>query len=462
MTRQHTFNSLPAHETFPNPTSTVPCWRTELHPLDNYRSTEELPSTSDIVIIGAGMTGISIAYHLLQETSPESAPSITILEARQVCSGATGRNGGHLKLASWIVKDKLEQWSVEASRELIRSHLAHIMALKNVIEKEEIDCDFLVTRSFDVFMDSGEARQSEGNLRMYKDMAMDELEHVDLLGPKYLEAVTGVANSKGAFSVPAAQLWPYKFVTGLLNTFIDRENVNLQTTTQVTSISDHQDPNGFFRIETSGRGTILARKVVYATNAYTAGILPMYHDTIVPVRGTGAHIVPLRTSKDPTLALQRRVNTYTYNIFHRRGQVDHLVHRPDGGVVIGGARVLFIDDPEQWSGVVDDGSLILQEQVTPYFERVMTEHYQDWRESGAKVDKLWTGIMGYTTDGAAHVGNVPGRKDQYVCAGFNGAGMVYIFLTARGIARMMLGTANFEDSGIPRVFKATRERLEKQ
>ncbi|KAK6381295.1 hypothetical protein LTS17_004352 [Exophiala oligosperma] len=391
MRRKHTLNSPLAHGIFPSPTSTTPYWRTELHPLDTYRSTDELPETSDIVIIGAGMTGISIAYHLLLDIPPEAAPSITILEARQVCSGATGRNGGHLKLASWIIKDTLEKWGVDAARDLIKSHIAHIMALKNVIEKEKIDCDFLVTRSFDVFMDSDEARQRELDLRTYKDMGLDELEHVDVLATKYLEAITGFAHSKGSFSVPGAQLWPYKFVTGLLNTFIDRPNVNLQTRTQVTSVSDRHDPDGFFHVETSTRGTTLARKVVFATNAYTAGILPMYHRTIVPVRGTGAHIVPLRTSKDPTPTLRRRVNTCTYNIFHRHGQVDHLVHRPDGGVVIGGAKTLFINDSEQWSGVVDDGSLILPEKVTPYFEGVMTEHFHEWEKSGAKVDRLWTG-----------------------------------------------------------------------
>lgn len=135
------------------------------------------------------MAGISIAYHLLLDIPPEAAPSITILEARQVCSGATGRNGGHLKLASWIIKDTLEKWGVDAARDLIKSHIAHIMALKNVIEKEKIDCDFLVTRSFDVFMDSDEARQRELDLRTYKDMGLDELEHVDVLATKYLEAV---------------------------------------------------------------------------------------------------------------------------------------------------------------------------------------------------------------------------------------------------------------------------------
>ena len=80
-----------ASRPFPVPNPTLPFWRTQLHELDNYRSTEELPSKCDVLIIGAGFSGTAVAYHLL-DGNP-SPPSITILEARSVCSGATGRNG---------------------------------------------------------------------------------------------------------------------------------------------------------------------------------------------------------------------------------------------------------------------------------------------------------------------------------------------------------------------------------
>ena len=77
---------------FPTKTSTLPFWRTELSDIDELRTTENLPSECDILIIGAGFSGASVAYHLLKD-GREPLPSVTILEARQVCSGATGRNG---------------------------------------------------------------------------------------------------------------------------------------------------------------------------------------------------------------------------------------------------------------------------------------------------------------------------------------------------------------------------------
>lgn len=44
------------------------------------------------MIIGAGYTGSSLAYHIL-EKDVERKLKIVILEAREACSGATGRNG---------------------------------------------------------------------------------------------------------------------------------------------------------------------------------------------------------------------------------------------------------------------------------------------------------------------------------------------------------------------------------
>ena len=54
------------------------------------RALDGLPKQADVVIIGSGITGASVARTLLRE-SDNGSLKIVMLEARDVCSGATGR-----------------------------------------------------------------------------------------------------------------------------------------------------------------------------------------------------------------------------------------------------------------------------------------------------------------------------------------------------------------------------------
>lgn len=74
-----------------NPTSSY--WLNVEHELSNHQS-EALATTTDIAIIGSGICGASISYHLLGRTDAQD--KLTVFEARTLCSGATGRNGGNL------------------------------------------------------------------------------------------------------------------------------------------------------------------------------------------------------------------------------------------------------------------------------------------------------------------------------------------------------------------------------
>jgi len=73
--------------------------------------------------------------------------------------------------------------------------------------------------------------------------------------------------------------------------------------------------------------------------------------------------------------------------------------------------------------------------------------------------KLKSIVMGSTPDGYPHIGRIPGRQDQFICAGFNGAGMPHIFLSAKGLARMITDGVEFKDTGIPSIFEASLDRL---
>lgn len=71
-----------------NPTKSY--WHKEpSEKLLGHRTTEDLPQTADVVIIGSGITG-SFAARFLKHGSVK-ASEVVMLEAREACWGATGR-----------------------------------------------------------------------------------------------------------------------------------------------------------------------------------------------------------------------------------------------------------------------------------------------------------------------------------------------------------------------------------
>ena len=75
-----------------NPTE--PFWLSERSRLDHHRTTETLPGAADVVIVGSGLSGALLAYHLLRANP---ALHVVMLEARGTCTGASARNGGQVK-----------------------------------------------------------------------------------------------------------------------------------------------------------------------------------------------------------------------------------------------------------------------------------------------------------------------------------------------------------------------------
>lgn len=107
------------------------------------------------------------------------------------------------------------------------------------------------------------------------------------------------------------------------------EGVNLQTHTPVLSVSHDRDDKGRWMIATE-RGCIRAKHVVYACNAYSAGILPEIKGKIVPVRGICSHIVSPKPHP-PFLS-----NSYVLRF--NDWEYDYLIPRSDGSIIVGGAR----------------------------------------------------------------------------------------------------------------------------
>ncbi|KAG7783268.1 hypothetical protein KL910_005349 [Ogataea haglerorum] len=436
---------------FPVSNPTASFWHSENDEFIHTRTTDELPTETDVLIVGAGYAGAASAYWLYKQCQTHPL-DVLMLEARTVCSGATGRNGGHLKPDYYREYLKFERlYGRKGAAEIGNFEHKHISAVKNVVEDLQIDCDLVITRACNVHLTEGAV---DGCIKaveaLRKNPYSNVLDDIQVLEGDNARVVSQFPKSPLALTFTAGHLWPYKFVKGLLKFCLDK-GLNLQTNTCVENIETLED--GSYLIKTK-RGNVKANKVILATNAYTSAIAPEFDDKIVPVKGTCSHI-KFTADNEYTPYLNN-----TYGICRDFSEHEYLINRADGSIIVGGAKPFYLKDKDSWYKNVDDASLF-NADIRGWYETFMQENFSSWKGTKTEVDYLWTGILGYSVDALPWVGEIPHQKNKYILAGFHGHGMPRVFLSAKAISEMILGGVGVESTGLPQSFMLTEDRLKK-
>lgn len=478
MSRQHP--QLPPQRepaNLPSESSTHSFWHTEPSPLlTAHRSTRNLPPTADVVVIGSGMTGASIAHHLLTTSSPPTpALDVVMLEAREACWGATGRNGGHCQPLLF-----------ESPHDPSIGHfeLANFRALQSLIDERNIDCEFVAQPGVRAIYSKRHLDEAETALGVMEHTAPELARMMRLVTAKEELARYRIPTAMGAVVTEvAARMWPYKFVARILEDLLTSTHLhgtfNLQTLTPVTSISPQQQQQTASAPQATSsqhwtvhtpRGTITARKIILATNAYTSHLLPHFASLIVPCRGQMSALRPLPSLRGQTGRLQTSLG------FIGDGLDDYLIQRPNargGHLMFGGGRQ---HGPS--IGVTDDG--VLDPETARYLRKTLVQVLG--LPEGRTTDDVeftaaneWSGIMGFSRDERPFVGPVPGCAGVYMAAGYTGHGMPNTWLCGKAVALMAAASLadageseSVEDvaveracqeTGLPKAYRLTEERV---
>jgi hypothetical protein len=67
--------------------------------------------------------------------------------------------GGHTKLATQIIHQLTEMHGSKVAAQMAHHQMDQLTALREVVDKEGIDCQFLSTRSYDIFFDETHAEE---------------------------------------------------------------------------------------------------------------------------------------------------------------------------------------------------------------------------------------------------------------------------------------------------------------
>jgi glycine/D-amino acid oxidase-like deaminating enzyme len=168
----------------------------------------------------------------------------------------------------------------------------------------------------------------------------------------------------------------------LLQRLVD-DGLQVHANTPVLKVSEQSDDSGYWNVETQ-RGPIKACKIVFCTNAYTSALLPRYSNKIIPVRGVCSRITTPNGKNSPQL-------TNTYSLRFDQQQYDYLIPRDDGSIIVGGARKAFWHIKDSWYSNNQDNELVAGGD--DYFGGYMQKYFRGWENSGASLDKIWTGSM---------------------------------------------------------------------
>lgn len=390
----------------------------------------------DVVSIGSGISGTSPAQTLLAK-GPEL--KVVLIDARSLCSGANGRNGGHIKTMIYALwEERKRAYGAEEAIRISEFEFSHIAAITKVIRENGIDCDLVTTIGIDAYYDPVAFDRdiaALNDLQAYAPhLAAQYTIHTD---KEWLQKVARLSyRCVGAIAAPAASLWPYKMVTSLLSKMIKSSNLNVQTHTGVEAIDDHDEYD--FAVVRTDRGSIRAKNVVHATNGWLGYLLPELRPFISPVRGNVVRYGPvgentLDSDRNDGASPLRFDSRFSVWLRYAKKDYDYLIQRAQGDIVVGRANT-----GRKATGDDSQTDMLALAHLRGFPTEVAASPAVN---SAAYITHTWSGILGLTQDTMPFAGRIPfsGRYHQWVCGGYLGIGMVKAFRTAQMVALQILG-----------------------
>ncbi|KAJ6442432.1 FAD dependent oxidoreductase [Purpureocillium lavendulum] len=432
----------------PVPSPTAPYWLADPpHPALADMQSETLPREADVVIIGSGITAAAAAKSILEvsgSSSTSAAPPVrvVVLEARQLCSGATGRNGGHIKTAPYEEFARLRgKLGPERACDVARFQMRHLPALLEV-GKDHPLAEVREVETVDMFLRDEDFDKAKRDV----DAMREWMPEVDIRVLEGQEARSHIGVNDmvvGALSYKAGALWPFRLVTGVWNTLLaSYPHLSVDTHTPVQAVSKSaSDPSRPYEVHTA-RGVVTAGHVLYATNGFTPHLVPSLRGRLTGVLG---HM----TAQRPGSSFPRCHGNRSWSIISSPG-FDYITQRPDmptgepGDVMAGGGLFNSREQGLDQLGVWDDSRV--DAFPVMHVRGSMATVFEPRWGSGSSVEKTWTGVMGFTGDMMPLVGRLPGQKPppakdsgEWIAAGFNGEGMVWAWLCGTAVGIMILG-----------------------
>jgi glycine/D-amino acid oxidase-like deaminating enzyme len=384
----------------PDKISVMPLWMQDAHipPL----SSQPLPSRVDVLIIGAGYTGLSAA----RETAA-AGRSTLVLDAGAMGAGCSSRNGGQVAYSIKPAFNTLKaKFGADLAFRICREGLEAVAYLRSLAE-QQVDCDW---RENGCFFGAHTARH-------FAQMARDAENQ-----PRGLEQRISVVSKADQHGEIASDFYhggcvyhddasvdPTRLLLALLRRALDAGAVVVDRCA-VDAIKSAREG---FEVLTP-RGVVRARQVLLATNGYSGPLSPWHRRRVIPIGSYQIATEPLGADRVRELIPRGR------NIVDSRRVVVYFRPSADGErIIFGGRAALAEKDP-----------LACEPRLRQMLARIFPQL------KAVRVSHAWVGWVAYTFDTLPHLGQHDG---MYYCMGYCGQGVPLAPYFGRRIGQQMLG-----------------------
>ncbi len=362
---------------------------------------------ADVVVIGAGYTGLSSALHLA-----EAGFKVVVLEAAKVGWGASGRNGGQLVHSYSRDMDVIEaRYGATTAQALGSMAFEGAKIIRERIGKYAIDCDFKPGGMF-AAITAKQVKQLEHHKQLWERYGHQQL---SLLDATESEAAIGTGRYRATLlDQSAGHMHPLRLAQGEAAAF-ESLGGRVFEGSPVLRIE-----RGDLAVVHTAQGQVKARFVIVACNAYIGGLEPQLASRSMPCGTQVVATEPLGDRFPEILPTDYCVEDSNFLLDYFRLSGDRRLLY--GGGVIYGAR-----DPQHVESIIRPKLL----KTFPQLKDV-------------RIDYGWTGNFLLTLSRLPEVGRL--SSNIYYSQGCSGHGVTFTHLIGRVLSEVIQGQANRFDA----------------
>ncbi|MDP4928792.1 MAG: FAD-binding oxidoreductase [Ilumatobacteraceae bacterium] len=377
----------------------------------------ELSNSFDVVIVGAGYSGLWTAHHLLNFNP---SLSVAILDACQPGFGASGRNGGWCSAFSPMSLEAIaSQSDREGARELQNALVASVDEIGSYIANSGIDCGWHKGGTLSFASSQLQLQAIKETIEMSRDFGYDD-SFMTYLSPEQAENRVHVRGSHGAsYSPHCAALHPAQLVDGLVNQLLGR-NVQIFGSTQVTEINPHQITARTYK----GTVVIDAKWIVRATEGFTAR-MKQYRRDVAPLYSYMIATEPLSDAQWQDIGWTNRET-----VSDGRNLIIYVQRTADGRIAFGGRGA-----PYKFASRIGS-DFDNNPKIHSLIETSMREMFPSIDD--VAITHRWGGALGVHRDWFASA-NVNHKENIATLGGYVGDGVAFSYVAAKEVARNIVG-----------------------